>query len=191
MISKLLGGLIAIGLLSTLVAADSPTTRPTSVLDFTVNDIHGTPVALSKYQGKVLLIVNTASKCGFTPQYDALEKLNEKYGAEGLAVLGFPCNDFGHQDPGTNEEILTFCTSKFNVKFDMFSKVVVKGNEKTPLYEFLISKDTDPKFGGAIGWNFTKFLIGRDGQIAGRFDSKVKPDSELLTKALEAELAKK
>ena len=116
---------------------------------------------------------------------------HEKYGSQGLAVLGFPCNDFGHQDPGTNAEILAFCTGKYDVKFDMFSKVVVKGNSKTPLYDFLISKETDPKFGGEIGWNFTKFLIDREGNIVGRFDSKTKPDSEALTKALEAELAKK
>jgi len=178
-------------LLTTSAIAEGPTTKPTSVLGYTVNDINDQPVDLAKYKGKVLLIVNTASKCGFTPQYDALEKLHEKYSSQGLAVLGFPCNDFKNQDPGTNAEILAFCTGKYNVKFDMFSKVVVKGDHKTPLYDFLINKDTDPKFGGEIGWNFTKFLIDRDGQIVGRFDSKVKPDSDQMTKAIEVELAKK
>lgn len=189
--SYLLGGLACLLLASALAIADGPTTKPTTVLDFTVNDINGKPVDLSKYKGKVLLIVNTASKCGFTPQYEGLEKLHEKYTDQGLAVLGFPCNDFGGQDPGTEEQIKTFCSTKYNVKFDMFSKVVVKGDHKTPLYDFLISKDTDPQFGGAISWNFNKFLIDRNGRIVARFGSKDKPESEAVTKAIEAELARK
>ncbi len=189
--SYVFGALSLLLVLSASAFADGPTTKPSSVLDFTVNDINGKPVEMSKYKGKVLLIVNTASKCGFTPQYDGLEKLHEKYGEQGLAVMGFPCNDFGHQDPGTDAEILQFCTGKYDVKFDMFSKVVVKGDSKTPLFDFLINKGTNPQFGGDIGWNFNKFLIGRDGQIVGRFASKFKPLSDDLTKAIEAELAKK
>ena len=189
--SYLLSGLTCLLLVSALAIADGPTTKPASVLDFTVNDINGKPVDLSKYKGKVLLIVNTASKCGYTPQYDGLEKLHEKYADQGLAVLGFPCNDFGGQDPGTEAEIKTFCSSKYNVKFDMFSKVVVKGDKKTPLYDFLINKDTNPQFGGPITWNFNKFLVDRNGKIVARFDKNIKPESETVTKAIEAELAKK
>ena len=189
--SYLLTGLTCLLLVSALAIAEGPTTKATSVLDFTVNDINGQPVNLSKYKGKVLLIVNTASKCGFTPQYEGLEKIHEKYADQGLAVLGFPCNDFGGQDPGTEEQIKTFCTTKYNVKFDMFSKVVVKGDKKTPVYDFLISKDTNPQFGGPITWNFNKFLIDREGRIVARFDKNIKPESETVTKAIEAELAKK
>ncbi len=184
-------GLACVALMSTLAMAEGPTTKPASVLDFTVKDIDGKPVELSKYKGKVLLIVNTASKCGFTKQYEGLEKLNQKYAEQGLAVLGFPCNDFMGQEPGTEADIKTFCSSKYNVKFDMFSKVVVKGDNKTPLYDFLISDKTNPQFGGKITWNFNKFLIGRDGKIVGRFGSKDTPEGEAVTKAIEAELAKK
>ena len=174
-----------------IVRAESPSTQPTSPLGLTVKDIHGQPVPLSKYQGKVMMIVNVASKCGNTPQYAALEKLNEKYADQGLAILGFPCNDFGGQEPGSEAQILTFCTSTYDVKFDMFSKVVVKGKDKTPLFDYLISKTTDPKFGGDIKWNFNKFIIGRDGQVAARFEPKKLPDSEDVIKTIEAELAKK
>ncbi len=188
----LIGGLVAVFLISAFAAAaDGPTTKPTSVLDFTVNDINGKPVDMSKYKGKVLMIVNVASKCGNTPQYAALEKLNEKYASQGLAILGFPCNDFGGQEPGSEEQIMTFCKSTYDVKFDMFAKVVVKGKEKTPLFDFLINKDTDPKFGGDIKWNFNKFIVGRDGQVVARVEPKTQPDSDAVIKTLEAELAKK
>jgi len=137
------------------------------------------------------MMVNVASQCGLTPQYKQLEELHEKYAGKGLAVLGFPANEFGSQEPGTDAEIATFCKSKYDVKFDMFSKVVVKGDGQCPLYKFLTSKETDPKFAGDITWNFEKFLIGRNGEVVARFAPKVKPDSEEVLKAIEAELAKK
>jgi len=162
-----------------------------AVLNFKMKSLDGKETDLSQYQGKVVLIVNVASKCGFTPQYEALEKLHEKYADKGLVVLGVPANEFLHQEPGTDEEIAKFCSSKYNVKFPMLSKVVVKGEGICPLYQYLTSKDTDPKFAGDIGWNFTKFLVGRDGEIVARFDSKIKPDSKDVVQAVEAELAKK
>jgi glutathione peroxidase len=166
-----------------------------AVLNFKMKKLDGKEADLSKYQGKVVLMVNVASQCGLTPQYKPLEELHEKYSEKGLAVLGFPANEFGSQEPGTDEEISTFCTSKYGVKFDMFSKVVVKkldnGPEPCPLYKYLTSKETDPKFAGDITWNFEKFLIGRNGEIVKRFAPKVKPDSEEVTKAIEEELAKK
>src|SRR5258707_544041 len=162
-----------------------------AVLNLKMKSLDGKDVDLSKYEGNVVLIVNLASQCGYTPQYEALENLHEKYGSGGLAILGVPANDFGKQEPGTNEEIAKFCSSKYNVKFDMLAKVTVKGEEKCALYKYLTSKQTDPKFAGEIKWNFTKFLIGRNGEIVARFESKVKPESPEVTKAIEAELGKK
>ena len=153
--------------------------------------IDGTPTTLGDYKGSVLLLVNVASKCGLTPQYEALEGLHEKFSEKGLAVLGFPANEFGAQEPGSDAEISKFCKDKFSVKFDMFSKVVVKGEGQCPLYKYLTSKDTDPKFPGDITWNFEKFLIGKNGEIVARFAPRTKPDSEEVVKAIEAELAKK
>ena len=165
------------------------------VLNFKMKKLDGKEADLSTYQGKVVLIVNVASQCGLTPQYAQLEQLHEQFGEKGLAVLGFPANEFGAQEPGTDAEISTFCTSKYGVKFDMFSKVVVKklddGPEPCPLYKYLISKETDPKFAGPITWNFEKFLIGRNGEIVKRFAPKVKPDSPEVIQAIEDELAKK
>jgi glutathione peroxidase len=160
------------------------------VLNFTMDSLDGKPVDLSKYKGKVVMIVNTASKCGNTPQYAKLEALHEKYADQGLAILGFPANEFKQQEPGTNEEIAAFCKKNYGVKFDMFSKIVVKGEGQAPLYKFLTSKDTNPKFPGDITWNFEKFLIGKDGSIVARFKPKTQPDSEEVVKAIEAELAK-
>ena len=166
-----------------------------AVLNFKMKRLDGKPGDLSAYQGKVVLIVNVASQCGLTPQYEQLEALHEKFAEKGLAVLGFPANEFGSQEPGTDGEIATFCKDNYKVKFDMFSKVVVKpakdGPEPCPLYKFLTSKETDPKFSGEISWNFEKFLIGRNGEIVARFAPRVKPDSEEVTKAIETELAKK
>ena len=167
------------------VAADP---APKSPLDFTVKNIDGKDVPLSKYKGQVVMIVNTASKCGFTPQYDDLEAIYEKYKSQGFVVLGFPSNDFGHQEPGTDSEIKTFCTSKHNVKFDMFSKIDVLGEGQAPLYSFLTGKDTDPKFAGKISWNFNKFLIDRNGNVIARFESVVKPTSAAVSIPLEAAL---
>jgi glutathione peroxidase len=161
------------------------------VLKFEMNSLDGKPVQLSKYQGKVVLVVNVASQCGNTPQYAALEKLHEKYGKEGLVILGVPANNFGKQEPGTNEEIAKFCKDNYSVKFDMLAKVSVKGDDQCDLYKFLTSKETNPKFSGPVSWNFEKFLIGRNGEVVNRFAPKVKPDSEDVTKAIEDELNKK
>jgi glutathione peroxidase len=160
------------------------------VLNFKMKSLSGEDVDLSRYHGKVILIVNTASKCGYTPQYKGLEALHEKYSGQGLVVLGVPSNDFGRQEPGSAEEISQFCSQNYGVKFDMLSKVPVKGVEQAPLYRFLTSKETNPKFGGPIKWNFTKFLIGRDGQIVKRFESIVEPEDPKVIQAIEGELAK-
>jgi glutathione peroxidase len=163
-----------------------------SPLDYKMNSIDGKPVDLSQYKGKVVLIVNVASKCGNTPQYKGLEELYKKYKDQGLTVLGFPANEFGGQEPGTNEEIAKFCTQpKYAVDFPMFSKVVVKGEGIVPLYEHLTSAVKDPKYAGDISWNFEKFLIGRDGQVAARFKPKTQPTSDEVVKTIETELQKK
>jgi glutathione peroxidase len=166
-------------------------TNVPSVLSFTMNSLTGKPVNLSKYQGKVLLMVNVASFCGYTPQYAGLEALNKKYASQGLNVLGFPANEFGSQEPGSDAEIGEFCDKTYGVKFDMFSKIVVKGPGQHPLYKYLTSAATDPKFAGDVKWNFEKFLIGRDGKIVARFLSDKEPLSREVVSAIEAELAKK
>ncbi|MCL5745704.1 MAG: glutathione peroxidase, partial [Acidobacteria bacterium] len=133
----------------------------TTIHEFTINSIDGQPTSLAQFKGKVALIVNVASKCGFTPQYAGLEALYEKYKERGFVVLAFPANNFLWQEPGTNEEIKTFCTRKYNVTFPMFAKVSVRGRDKTPLYQYLTDKKANPATGGEIGWNFTKFLVDR------------------------------
>jgi glutathione peroxidase len=160
-----------------------------SIYDIPLKDIDGNNTSLKPYQGKVLLIVNVASLCGFTPQYTALEALYQKSKSQGLVVLGFPCNQFKQQEPGTDLEIKQFCTSKYDVTFPMFDKLEVNGANRHPLYVMLAGKDSP--FPGDIGWNFTKFLIGRDGKILNRFASPVKPDSAELTQAIESALAAK
>ena len=142
------------------------------IYDIVVKDRSGNEVSLKEYEGKVILIVNTATKCGFTPQYDALEALYEKYSEKGFVILDFPCNQFFRQAPGTDEEIHAFCTMKFNTKFPRFSKIEVNGDEESPLYTYLKSK-----IPGRIKWNFTKFLINRDGEVVNRFEPKEKPES--------------
>ncbi len=161
---------------------------PKGPLDFTVKDIDGKEVALTKYKGNVILIINTASKCGFTPQYASLEGLYQKYKDKGLRILAFPSNDFGGQEPGSEKEIHEFCTTRYKTTFDLFSKVKTQGQGQAPLYAYLTSKTTDPKFGGAIEWNFTKFLVGRDGQLIARFKSAVDPLSPEFTGAVEEAL---
>lgn len=160
------------------------------VLNFEMKSLAGKPVELSKYQGKVVLIVNVASQCGLTPQYQQLQKLHDKYSDKGLVVLGFPANEFGKQEPGTDGEIAQFCQKNYGVTFDMFSKVVVKGEGQCPLYQFLTSKETNPKFAGEIKWNFEKFLVNKNGEIINRFDPPVKPDAPEVVSAIEAELGK-
>ncbi|MCE9589652.1 MAG: glutathione peroxidase [Planctomycetes bacterium] len=159
-------------------------------LNFTVKNIEGKPVNLADYQGKVVLMVNVASKCGLTPQYKGLEGLNEKFGAKGLKVLGFPANNFGAQEPGSEAEIKTFCTTNYGVKFDMFSKISVKGEDKHPLYKYLTEQDAIGKKGGDITWNFEKFLLNRKGEVVARFSPKTAPDAPEVVKAIETELAK-
>jgi glutathione peroxidase len=134
------------------------------------------------------MIVNVASFCGFTPQYEGLEKLYEKYKDQGFVILGFPANNFGAQEPGTNEEIKAFCSRKYNVSFPMYSKISVKGEDKHPLYQFLTDKQANPSTGGEIQWNFTKFLVDRDGKVIARFESKVTPESADVTSAIEKAL---
>ncbi len=161
----------------------------TKLQEIPLKDINGKETSLKDYSGKVLLIVNVASHCGNTPQYETLEAVHEKYKGRGLAVLGFPCNDFGAQEPGSNEEIKQFCTSKYNVTFPMFDKIHVKGPEQHPLYKVLSGKDSP--FPGDVKWNFGKFLIGRDGTILKRFEPGTKPDSPQVKQAIESALAAK
>ena len=171
----------------------SPTasTKTKSVLEFKMKDIDGKEVALKKYKGDVLLIVNTASKCGYTPQYEGLQAIYEKYKAQGFYVLGFPANNFGGQEPGKESEIKEFCESKYKVTFPMFAKISVKGEDQHPFYNFLTAKETNPKFSGDISWNFNKFLVNRKGKVVARFSSKDKPDGEAVTQAIEKYLKEK
>jgi glutathione peroxidase len=167
----LLGALMS----TSLAAADS-------IHGFTLKSITGQDLPLSAYRGKVVLVVNTASQCGYTPQYSGLEAVHQKYKDRGLVVLGVPANNFGGQEPGSNEEIQQFCTRRYSVTFPMASKVSVKGDDQDPLYRYLAEA------GGAPRWNFTKYLVGKDGKVIRRFDSAVKPDSPELAGAIEAAL---
>ena len=168
-----------------LVAADAK-----SIYDFTMNSIEGQPVSLKSYKGKVVLLVNVASKCGFTPQYAGLESLYEKYKDRGFVIIGVPANNFMQQEPGTNEEIKTFCSRKYNVTFPMMAKVSVLGEDETPLYRFLTDKSANPQVGGDIKWNFTKFLFDRHGNPVARFEPATKPDSPEVQAAIESALNK-
>jgi glutathione peroxidase len=160
---------------------------PAGIYSFTLNSIDGKPAPLAAYKGKVVLVVNVASQCGYTPQYSALEATYEKYKDQGFVILGFPANNFGGQEPGTNEEIKTFCNRKYNVTFPMYAKISVKGDDQAPLYAYL-TKDTGPGISGEIKWNFTKFLVDRNGKVVQRFESKVTPDSKEVVAAIEKEL---
>lgn len=160
------------------------------VLNYKMKNLAGEDVDLSKYKGKVVLFVNTASKCGNTPQYEGLQKLHEKYKDQGLAILGFPANNFGAQEPGSNGEIAEFCKRNYGVTFDMFSKISVKGDDIAPLYKQLTSGAGDEKLAGEVDWNFAKFLVGRDGKLVSRFKARTKPDAPEFVSALEAELKK-
>ena len=176
--------------LTLLVAGVCMAIPAKSVYSFTLKSIDGPPVSLSSYRGKVLLLVNVASKCGYTPQYAGLESLYKKYKDRGLVIVGIPANNFAAQEPGTNEEIKTFCRNRYNVSFPMMSKVSVKGEDKTPLYAFLTDKSVNPQIGGEIKWNFTKFLFDRHGNPVERFEPAVTPDSPQVTAAIESALAK-
>ncbi len=164
--------------------------EPKSPLDFKMKSITGEDVDLSQYKGKVVMIVNVASYCGNTKQYKPLEEMYVKYKDKGFVVLGFPANEFGAQEPDSNETILKFCKDKYSVDFPMFAKIVVKGEGIAPLYDFLTGAKTDPDNAGPINWNFEKFLIGRDGKVAKRFAPKTSPESKDVVDAVEAELAK-
>ncbi len=190
LVALFIGGLItAYGF--GFVSNEMPNNAPKSVLDFKMKDIDGKDVKLNKYKGKVLLIVNVASKCGYTPQYEGLQAIYEKYQAQGFYVLGFPANNFNEQEPGTNNEIKEFCESKYKVKFPMFAKISVKGEDQDSLYKFMTSKETNPNFAGDISWNFNKFLVNRKGEIVARFSSKNTPESETVTQAIEKYLKEK
>jgi glutathione peroxidase len=172
------------------LAAGATAAQAASIYDFTMKSIDGQPVSLKTYSGKVVLLVNVASRCGFTPQYAGLEALYEKYKDRGLVIVGIPANNFGSQEPGTNDEIKKFCSSKYNVSFPMMAKVSVLGDDKTPLYQFLTDKSQDPQFGGDIKWNFTKFLVDRKGNLVARFEPNVTPDSAEVQTAIESALGK-
>jgi glutathione peroxidase-family protein len=175
----------------TTMPTQGSTTRPASPLDFAVKDIDGKDVNLSDYRGKVVMIVNVASKCGFTPQYTALEAMYKKYADQGFVIIGFPANNFHSQEPGTDADIKAFCTSKYEVTFPMMSKISVKGADKAPLYKFLTEPVSAGDFTGEIGWNFTKFIVDRNGNVIARFASATKPTDEKLVGIVEKALAVK
>lgn len=176
---------LAVALSVPAVAADDTAGK---VLDGEMKTLEGKEVDLSKYEGKVLLVVNVASKCGATPQYKELQALHEQYKEKGFAVLGFPCNQFGKQEPGSAADIREFCTENYNVTFPMFDKIDVNGEKTAPLYSKLKQYESDP---GDVKWNFEKFLINREGEVVGRFRTKTKPDAPQVLEAIESELAKK
>ena len=160
------------------------------VLQFTMKNIDGKPMELARYKGKVILIVNVASECGYTPQYKQLQALHAKHAKDGLAILGFPCNDFGGQEPGDDAKIKKFACSEYKVEFDLFSKVKIVGKDACPLYKFLTGKDTNPKYSGPVQWNFEKFLIARDGTVIGRFASDADLEGSEFVGAIERALKK-
>ncbi len=182
----MIGGIFWMG----LDASEGVPTETSSIYDFDVETIDGDRISMKKFQGKVLLIVNVASQCGFTSQYEGLEELYDKYKEKGLVVLGFPANNFGNQEPGSNEEIKSFCTTRFGVNFPMMAKVSVKGEESHPLFAYLTSKKMGHPFGGSISWNFTKFLISREGEVIYRYASMTSPKAKRVHQKIEEALAK-
>src|SRR2546422_11111350 len=184
-----IGPMNSLSSLTTVLLMHTLAARGASLHEIAVKDIDGKDTSLNAYKGKVLLVVNVASKCGLTPQYKTLEAIHEKYKDKGFTVLGFPCNQFAGQEPGTNEEIKQFCSTKYNVTFPLFDKIEVNGANRHALYIALAGKDSP--FPGDIKWNFGKFLIGRDGKIIKRFEPRTTPDSPEVTAAIEAALAAK
>ncbi len=175
--------------LADVCRGEGAASKPASALAFTVKDMEGKDVTLAdKYAGKVVLIVNVASKCGFTKQYKGLQELHDQYAAKGLAIAGFPCNQFGGQEPGDNKTIREFCQSKFGVKFDLFDKIDVNGDKASPLYKYLTGDSVPVADKGPVKWNFEKFLVGKDGQVIARYRSGIKPAQ--IAKDIEAALAK-
>jgi glutathione peroxidase len=183
--TALAGAVLAAGM---ALAADEP---PRSVLDFSMKSIDGREVPLRQFAGKVIMLVNTASKCGLTPQYKALEEVYKRFKDQGLVILGFPANDFLGQEPGTDSEIKDFCLINYGVSFPMFAKITVKGKAIHPLYRFLTEKETNPAFAGKIAWNFTKFLVNRKGDIVARFEPRTVPDDPAVIAAIEKALQEK
>lgn len=189
----LLAGIVAMAVSPFSIAADTEKKETPKVLSFKMKTLKGEEVDMSKYQGKVVLLVNVASQCGLTPQYEQLEAIHQKYKDKGLVVIGVPCNQFGGQEPGSPEEIAKFCSSKYNVTFDLLEKVKVnedKSGKACDLYQFLTSQDTKPKGSGKVSWNFEKFLIDREGKLVARFDPKTKPDDAAIVSAIESALGK-
>ena len=174
-----LATLVLLGLVTMATQASAA-----SLYDFTLPSLEGKPMPIADFKGKVILMVNVASRCGYTPQYKALESVYEKYKDKGFVILGFPANNFGAQEPGTNEEIKTFCSRTYNVSFPMYSKVSVKGDDETPIYNYL-TKSAKPDIAGDIKWNFTKFLVDRNGNVVHRFEPAVTPDSPEVIAAIE------
>jgi glutathione peroxidase len=171
-------------LIGLVILMATSTFATSNLYNFTLPSIDGKPMPLADFKGKVILMVNVASQCGFTPQYTALETIYNKYKDQGFVILGFPANNFGQQEPGTNEEIKTFCSRKYSVTFPLYSKISVKGSDQAPLYQYL-TKDADPSHSGNIKWNFTKFLVDRNGNVVQRFEPAVTPDSPDVTSAIE------
>jgi glutathione peroxidase len=193
-LTPLLAVTLLLFVVSAAIAEDKATSKQEKkvapALKFKMKSLAGKPIDLAKYQGKVVLFVNVASECGLTPQYRSLQALHESLGPKGLVVIGVPCNQFGGQEPGTASEIQSFCQKNYGVTFPMLEKVDVNGDKACALYKHLTSLETKPKGAGKVGWNFEKFLLGRDGQVAARFNPTTEPDSEELLKAVKAELAK-
>jgi len=179
------------GVVAACVATADADEKAAGPLAYKVKSITGKEVDLAEHKGKVVLIVNVASACGLTPQYEQLEAIYEKYHDKGLVVLGFPCNQFGRQEPGTEAEIAKFCTDNYKIQFPLFSKIEVNGNGAAPLYQYLTALDTKPQAKGKISWNFEKFLVGRNGQVVARFAPPTSPDAAEVIALIEAELAKK
>jgi glutathione peroxidase len=190
-ISLALGSMFLVGLVVSASASRAADEKAPAALRFTMKSLAGKEVDLSQYRGKVVMIVNVASKCGLTPQYKQLQAIHEKYSKEGLAILGFPCNQFGQQEPGTAHEIGEFCRANYGVAFAMFAKIDVNGDGACPLYKYLKSLSTAPKGPGEISWNFEKFLLDRNGEVIARFAPRTKPDDSEVIKIIERELAKK
>jgi len=179
---------VAVAAVVLFASACTAAEKPTSAYDFKMKALDGKEVDLSKFKGKVVLFVNVASECGYTPQYTGLQDLYAKHEKDGFVVVGVPSNEFGNQEPGTDDEIAKFCATNYMVSFPMLAKVSIKGSSAVPLFKYLVSKSDDTK---DVGWNFEKFLVDRKGQVVSRFKSAVYPSAEELTKAIQAELAKK
>jgi glutathione peroxidase len=183
--------LLLAGVVAACVATASGEEKPAGPLGHRMKSITGQDVNLADYKGKVILMVNVASECGLTPQYEELQAIYEKYQAKGLVVLGFPCNQFGKQEPGTESEIAKFCSENYKVKFPLFAKIEVNGQGAAPLYKYLTALETKPQGKGKISWNFEKFVVGKNGEVVARFAPRTEPDAPEVVAVIEAELAKK